>query len=120
MEGQARFSPVGHFIAFVSTSSGNAEIYERTFPDATGQWMVSKGGGVEPRWRWQRYPQPTLDALARWQALPRPDGAERRFGGTDYSGAQLAGGVEEVGRGGAGCCILSEHTELEGPCGPEK
>jgi len=48
---QARFSPDGRFVAFGSDQSGAFEIYVQPFPDASkGKWMVSAGGGTEPRW----------------------------------------------------------------------
>lgn len=55
-EGQARFSPDGRWIAYASLESGSAEVYVRPFsPDAAAasgaKWLISKGGGVLPRWR---------------------------------------------------------------------
>ncbi len=51
-ESQGRFSPDGRFIAYSSNASGQNEIYVRPFPMvSSGQWLVSKGGGVQPRWR---------------------------------------------------------------------
>jgi Tol biopolymer transport system component len=50
-EGQARFSPNGHWIAYVSDESGRNEVYVRPFPPAAGQWQVSTAGGSQPRWR---------------------------------------------------------------------
>lgn len=48
---QGRFSPDGRFVAFGSDQSGTFEIFVQPFPDATkGKWMVSTGGGTEPRW----------------------------------------------------------------------
>jgi Tol biopolymer transport system component len=48
---QAQFSPDGRFIAYGSDQSGAWEIYVQPFPNAAeGKWMVSNGGGVEPRW----------------------------------------------------------------------
>jgi Tol biopolymer transport system component len=54
----ARFSPDGRWIAYVSNESGSDEIYVRPFspnasPDSAqgGKWMISRGGGVIPRWR---------------------------------------------------------------------
>jgi serine/threonine protein kinase len=48
---QGRFSPDGRFVAFGSDQSGAFEIYVQPFPDASkGKWMVSAGGGTEPRW----------------------------------------------------------------------
>jgi Tol biopolymer transport system component len=50
-EQQAQFSPDGRFIAYGSDQSGAWEIYVQPFPNASeGKWMVSSGGGVEPRW----------------------------------------------------------------------
>ena len=49
---QARFSPDSRWIAYMSDESGKAEVYIRPFPAASGgKWMVSKGGGGQPRWR---------------------------------------------------------------------
>lgn len=48
---QGRFSPDDRFVAFGSDQSGAFEIYVQPFPDASqGKWMVSTGGGTEPRW----------------------------------------------------------------------
>ncbi len=57
-EMDGRFSPDGHWVAYVSDESGGNEIYVRKFsPDSSaegsdtgGKWQVSYGGGVEPRW----------------------------------------------------------------------
>jgi Tol biopolymer transport system component len=50
-ERQAQFSPDGRFVAYGSDESGAWEIYVQPFPNASeGKWMVSRGGGVEPRW----------------------------------------------------------------------
>jgi eukaryotic-like serine/threonine-protein kinase len=54
-----QFSPDGRWVAYVSDESGRPEIYVRTFsPDSTaeasdtgGKWLISTGGGREPRWR---------------------------------------------------------------------
>ena len=46
------FSPDGRFIAYVSDESGRFEVYVRSFPaTAGGKWVVSNGGGYQPRWR---------------------------------------------------------------------
>jgi Tol biopolymer transport system component len=51
-ESGARFSPDGRFVAYESNASGSQEVYVRPFPDSnSGQWMVSRGGGGQPRWR---------------------------------------------------------------------
>ena len=51
LDKQAQFSPDGRFVAYGSDQSGTWEIYVQPFPNASdGKWMVSNGGGVEPRW----------------------------------------------------------------------
>jgi eukaryotic-like serine/threonine-protein kinase len=52
-EDQGQFSPDGHWIAYTSNESGHSEIYVIPFPLSAsgGKWMVSRGGGVQPRWR---------------------------------------------------------------------
>lgn len=45
------FSPDGKWVAYQSNESGRFEIYVRPFPGPGGQWQVSIGGGVSPRWR---------------------------------------------------------------------
>jgi len=52
-EGQGQFSPDGHWVAYTSNESGLSEIYVIPFPPSAsgGRWLVSKGGGVMPRWR---------------------------------------------------------------------
>jgi Tol biopolymer transport system component/predicted Ser/Thr protein kinase len=57
-EDGAQFSPDGRFVAYVSDESGTYEIYVRPFSPGKGgenasggKWMISKGGGVYPRWR---------------------------------------------------------------------
>jgi Tol biopolymer transport system component len=51
-ETDASFSPDGRFIAYVSDESGTSEVYVRAFPSSTGgKWLVSRGGGYQPRWR---------------------------------------------------------------------
>jgi Tol biopolymer transport system component len=58
-EGDARFSPDGHWIAYDSDESGHFEIYVRSFAmnsagtavEAGSKWQISNGSGVEPCWR---------------------------------------------------------------------
>jgi hypothetical protein len=44
-------SPGDRLVAYVSNETGRDEVYVKTFPGGTGRWMVSSGGGTEPRWR---------------------------------------------------------------------
>jgi eukaryotic-like serine/threonine-protein kinase len=58
-ESSGQFSPDGHWIAYTSDESGSNEIYVREFSsgsaqgpgEAAGKWLISKGGGTDPRWR---------------------------------------------------------------------
>jgi len=50
-ESEGRFSPDGHWVAYVSNESGRSEIYVQSFPPAGGKWQVSTGGGAQPHWR---------------------------------------------------------------------
>jgi len=58
-ESSGQFFPDGHWIAYTSDESGSDEIYVREFSygsaqgswDAAGKWLISKGGGTDPRWR---------------------------------------------------------------------
>jgi Tol biopolymer transport system component len=57
-EGDARFSPDGHWVAYDSDESGEIEVYVRSFSmnsagtamEAGGKWQISNGGGGDPRW----------------------------------------------------------------------
>jgi Tol biopolymer transport system component len=50
-EQTGQISPDGKWLAYASNETGDWEIYVTTFPDARGKWQVSRGGGMEPRWR---------------------------------------------------------------------
>ena len=50
-EGYGQISPDGHWMAHGSDSSGQPEIYVRPFPASEGVWIISTGGGTQPRWR---------------------------------------------------------------------
>jgi serine/threonine-protein kinase len=44
------FSPDGRWMAYVSSESGQDQVYVRPFPSADGKWQISRGVGREPRW----------------------------------------------------------------------
>jgi Tol biopolymer transport system component/predicted Ser/Thr protein kinase len=47
-----RFSPDGHWIAYVSNESGRNEVYIAAFPGpGGGKKQISAEGGTQPRWR---------------------------------------------------------------------
>src|SRR5205085_4056549 len=50
-EDDARFSPDGRFVAYVSDESGKSEVYVRRTEGGDERWQVSNAGGRDPRWR---------------------------------------------------------------------
>jgi Tol biopolymer transport system component len=50
-ETDARFSPDGRWVAYVSDETGRSEVYVCTFPGATDKRKISTAGGTSPRWR---------------------------------------------------------------------
>ena len=49
-ERDGMFSPDGKWFAYESNESGTNEVYVRGYPDSSGRWQISSGGGVRPRW----------------------------------------------------------------------
>jgi len=49
-ESAPRFSPDGHWLAYVSDESGHWEIYVQPYPGPGGKWQISADGGTEPVW----------------------------------------------------------------------
>jgi len=48
---QARLSPDGRWIAYVTNDSGNYQIVAQSFPNPTGgRWQITSQGGIEPKW----------------------------------------------------------------------
>jgi len=50
-EDQPAFSPNGKWLAYRSNESGKEEIFVARFPEKSGKWQVSSGGGSVPQWR---------------------------------------------------------------------
>lgn len=50
-EMQARISPDGRWIAYVSDASGALEVYVRRYPNLDAPRRVSQSGGGQPQWR---------------------------------------------------------------------
>ena len=50
-EQNGQFSPDGRWVAYQKNESGEFQIVVQSFPEPTGKWQVSTGGGTEPRWR---------------------------------------------------------------------
>jgi eukaryotic-like serine/threonine-protein kinase len=47
---QIALSPDGNWIAYIGLATGQAEVYVAPFPDITAIRLVSRDGGIEPRW----------------------------------------------------------------------
>jgi Tol biopolymer transport system component len=47
---QARFSPDGKWVAYLSSESGGVEAYVTSFPEANGKWQISADGAIAVRW----------------------------------------------------------------------
>jgi Tol biopolymer transport system component/predicted Ser/Thr protein kinase len=45
-----RFSPDGHWLAYISDESGRYEVYVQPYPGPGGKWQISTEGGTEPVW----------------------------------------------------------------------
>ena len=50
-ETDGQISPDGKWVIYASNESGDWEIYATTFPTPGGKIQISRGGGIEPRWR---------------------------------------------------------------------
>jgi serine/threonine protein kinase len=48
--GSLRFSPDGHYVVYVYTESGQAEVYAASFPGFAAKRKISSGGGRFPVW----------------------------------------------------------------------
>ncbi len=51
IEAQARFSPNGRWIAYISNETGQFEVYVESFPVTGAKLAISIGGGSQPQWR---------------------------------------------------------------------
>jgi eukaryotic-like serine/threonine-protein kinase len=50
-EEQARFSPDGRWLAYVSEETGKDEVFVVPYPSLSSKWQVSTGGGEQMEWR---------------------------------------------------------------------
>src|SRR5262249_4054002 len=83
IEGGARFSPDGKWVAYQSNESGNPEVYVAPFPPTGAKWQVSSGRGAAPPWRGDGkelfYVPPTSPVVA-FMAVPIHLGATPEIG----------------------------------------
>jgi Tol biopolymer transport system component len=47
----AQISPDGRYMAYTSDESGRDQVYVQPVPPSGAKWLVSTGGGTQPRWR---------------------------------------------------------------------
>jgi dipeptidyl aminopeptidase/acylaminoacyl peptidase len=47
---QARVSPDGRWLAYVTDEDGKDQVFVRPFPTGESKWQVSNDGGTDPRW----------------------------------------------------------------------
>jgi Tol biopolymer transport system component len=82
-EPEARLSPDGRWVAYVSDESGRYEVYLRSFsPDASGQeisdaggkWLISQNGGSSPMWRRDGKELYFIAQDGKLMAVPLPNG----------------------------------------------
>jgi Tol biopolymer transport system component/DNA-binding winged helix-turn-helix (wHTH) protein len=80
-EAQARLSPDGRWIAYVSDESGTPEVYVRRYPGMDDPRLISAGSGGQPQWRAD---QQELFYLAqdRWLMAVAVAGSDRSAYGT--------------------------------------
>jgi Tol biopolymer transport system component len=50
-EREARFSPDGRWMAYLSDETGRQEVYVQPIPVSGAKWQISTAGGFQPRWR---------------------------------------------------------------------
>jgi Tol biopolymer transport system component len=50
-ERTGQISPDSRFVAYDTDESGQLQIVVQPFPNPTGKWQISSGGGFYPRWR---------------------------------------------------------------------
>jgi Tol biopolymer transport system component len=49
---QARISPDGRWITYITNDSGTYQVVVQSFPDPNGgKWQITAQGGIEPKWR---------------------------------------------------------------------
>ncbi len=49
-ESNAKLSPDGRWLAYVSNESGRVEVYVQGMAGGGAKWLVSRGGGIQPQW----------------------------------------------------------------------
>ena len=90
-ESYAQFSPDGRFVAYLSTRTGEHQVYVRPYPGPGAPEIVSVDGGVEPIWGangelFYRHPvtHAMMSVAVSTEPTLRVGGPERLFDGQGY------------------------------------
>jgi Tol biopolymer transport system component len=75
--GDARFSPDGRWVAYVTEETGRPEVYVTSFERPGEKWRVSIEGGIAPRWR--RDGKELFYASVDWRVMAAPVKAGEKF-----------------------------------------
>jgi len=79
-EAQARISPDGRWIAYVTEQSGAGEVWARRYPQMDEARQVSVGGGGQPQWRSDQSELFYLSPDHALMAVDAPGAARPAFG----------------------------------------
>jgi DNA-binding winged helix-turn-helix (wHTH) protein/Tol biopolymer transport system component len=134
---QARISPDGKWIAYVSDESGALEVYVQRYPELDQRYRISAGGGGQPQWRHDQRemfyiaPDHMLVAvpIERGEGLtfgtPRrlfrapvargPDGARDNYAATPDGGRFLVDGAMGDGGDSAITVVVNWPVETSSP-----
>jgi eukaryotic-like serine/threonine-protein kinase len=67
---QPKFSPSGHWIAYVSNESGSYQVYAARYPGGGSRVQITAGGGTQPTWRADERELFYLGTGGRMMAVP--------------------------------------------------
>jgi Tol biopolymer transport system component len=79
-EHAVQFSPDGKWVAYSSDESGQLEVYVIQFPESSGKWIVSRGGGAQPGWSADGKQLYYLSAAQKLMSVPVTLGASFEAG----------------------------------------
>lgn len=79
-EGQAQFSPDGHWLAYTSNEAEQFEVYVQRFPEGGSKQKVSISGGAQPKWRRDGKELFYLSLENKLMSVDVHLGSEARFG----------------------------------------
>lgn len=118
-ESNARFSPDGRWLAYVSNESGRNEVYVRPFPEPGGKWQVSSSGGEAPEWSRRSEQLVYADLSGQKHVVPYSFKGEVFVPGSPVPWPGSAAGPSALGRGWAlhpdGDRLVLDYPDREAP-----